>query len=86
MMDLKAKIEEFIITEICSDTGLNINSIEENEPLIDSGIIDSLGVLQILSFLDEELGIDISSISADGLDLKQFATIKTICEVVQKLM
>ena len=85
-MDLKAKIEEFIINEICSDAGLDIKSIDENEPLIDSGIIDSLGILQILSFLDEELGIDISPISADGLDLNQFASIKVVCEMIENLM
>ena len=49
-MDFKEKIEQFILTEICEDLGLNIQHIQEDQPLIDSGIIDSLGILRLLSF------------------------------------
>ena len=73
--------KEFIIKEICTDLGVNIQSISEDEPLIESGIVDSLGILQILSFLDEELGIDLSS---DGIDPEKFVDIKTICQMAEK--
>ena len=80
-MDFKKKIEEFILTEICEDLGLDIQHIEEDKPLIDSGIIDSLGILKILSFLDEELGIDISSTE---INPGNFINIKSICEMIEK--
>ena len=82
-VELKEKIERFIIETICDDLGLDIDHLEEEEPLIDSGIIDSLGILRILSFIDEELNVDISSAE---IRPENFATIKTISLLVQKHM
>ena len=80
-MDLKKKIEEFILTEICEEAGLNIQHIEENDPLIDSGILDSLGILKLLSFFDEELDVDISG---DEIRPENFVNIGVISELIQK--
>lgn len=80
-MDFKKKIEEFILTEICDDKDLDIQHIKEDEPLIDSGILDSLGILKLLSFLDEELDIDIS---ANEVKPENFINMKTICELIEK--
>jgi acyl carrier protein len=35
----------------------SISRIEDDESLIESGILDSLGILKILAFLDETFGI-----------------------------
>lgn len=80
-IELSSVIEEFILTEICSELGLDVQSIGDNEPLIDSGIIDSLGILKILSFIDEELDIDISSTE---INPGNFINIKSICEMIEK--
>jgi acyl carrier protein len=80
-MDLKKTMEEFILTEICNELGLDIQHIEENYPLIDSGILDSLGILKILSFLDEELDVDIST---NEIKRENFVDIKTICALIEK--
>lgn len=80
-MDLTKKIEKFILTEICDDLGLDIQHIEEDKPLIDSGIIDSLGILKLLSFLDEELDVDISG---NAIKPENFSDIRTICATIQK--
>lgn len=80
-MDLKKKIEEFILTEICADLGLDIQNIDDDEPLIDSEVLDSLGILKLISFFDEEFDIDIS---ADGINPENFVNIRTICALVQK--
>jgi hypothetical protein len=50
MNELSAKIKEFIMTEVNPELGLT--HIDDTEPLIESGIVDSLGVLKIMSFLD----------------------------------
>lgn len=61
-MDIKRAIEKFIIEEVCPEQGIELDSIEDDYPLIENMVLESLGILKILSFLDEELEIDISDI------------------------
>jgi acyl carrier protein len=79
MTDLSAKIKEFIMTEVSPELGLT--QLDDSEPLIESGIIDSLGVLKIMSFLDETFGVDLSS---EEIKLENFRDVRTICELVAK--
>jgi len=79
MSELNAKLKEFIMTEISPD--LNLAQLDDNEPLIESGIIDSLGVLKILAFLDETFGVDLSS---DQIKLENFKTVSSICALVDR--
>ena len=78
MNDLNARIKEFIITEVNPD--LQLTTLDDDEPLIESGIVDSLGVLKIMSFLDEAFGIDLSS---SEIKLENFKDVKTICALVE---
>jgi len=79
MNDLSTKIKEFIITEVNPE--LNLTHIDDGEPLIESGIVDSLGVLKIMSFLDESFGVDLGS---EEIKLENFRDVRTICELVSK--
>jgi acyl carrier protein len=78
MSDLKDRIKEFIITEVNPD--LNLPQLDDDEPLIESGIIDSLGVLKILAFLDEAFGVDLS---AGEINLEKFKDVNSICAMVE---
>lgn len=77
MSDLKDRIKQFIMTEVNPDR--NLERIDDDEPLVDSGIVDSLGVLKIMSFLDEEFGIDLS---AGQIKLENFNSVALICKLV----
>jgi acyl carrier protein len=79
MSELNDKIKEFIITEVNPELGLQ--SLADDEPLIESGIVDSLGVLKIMSFLDEAFGVDLSS---EEIKLENFRDVRTICDLVAK--
>jgi len=78
MSELNARIKEFIITEVNPD--LQLTSLDDDEPLIESGIVDSLGVLKIMSFLDEAYGVDLSSAE---IKLENFRDVRTICALVE---
>jgi len=78
MGELKGKLKDFIMTEVNPDR--NLEGLADDEPLLESGIIDSLGVLKILAFLDEEFGIDLS---ADQIKLEKFRDITSICALVE---
>ena len=79
MDELNSSIKEFIKTEVNPD--LHLEQIDDDEPLIETGIVDSLGVLKILAFLDEKFGIDLSS---EGITLENFKSVRTICNLVEK--
>jgi acyl carrier protein len=79
MSEFKAKIENFIITEVSPDR--NLTGLDDEEPLVDSGIIDSLGVLKIMAFLDEEFGIDLS---AQQIRLENFRNLTSICKLIEE--
>jgi acyl carrier protein len=79
MNDLEARIKEFIMVEVNPDLGLA--DISDDEPLIEAGIIDSLGVLKLMSFLDEAFGVDLSS---DEIKLESFKNVRTICTLVRQ--
>ena len=79
MNEYSAKIKDFILTEVNPDLGLA--SLDDDEPLIDSGIVDSLGVLRILSFLDESFGIDLSG---DEIKLQNFRSVRSICDLIAR--
>lgn len=78
-MGYKEKLEEFILTEVCAE--MDLKELGEDEQLIDSDIVDSLGILKILSFIDEEFGVDLSD---DDIRPENFATIGTIIGLIKK--
>lgn len=79
-MDLKRKIEAFIIEEICPEQEIEMDQIEDTYPLIENMILESLGILKILSYLDEELEIDISEIE---ITFENFETLEAIENAVK---
>ncbi len=76
-MNLKASIRQFIITYIIKDGG--ITDIKDEEQLIIGGIIDSLGILKLLAFLQQNYSIEITP---EELNPENFNTINTITKLV----
>lgn len=66
-MDLKRQIREFVTTNFyVSDPA----SLEDGTSLLERGIIDSTGVLEVISYLEETFGITVEDkeILPDNLD------------------
>jgi acyl carrier protein len=61
-------IVDFIAREFLA--GSSLESLDEDHPLISSGIIDSVGTMRLVLFLEETYGIliDARSISSGALD------------------
>jgi acyl carrier protein len=52
-----ADVEDFLRTELGEGRGRG--SIEPDENLIKRGILDSLGLMQLVTFLEERFGIEV---------------------------
>jgi acyl carrier protein len=70
-------IRQYIVSELVADGG----EIPEHDtdPLIESGIIDSFGIMSLLSFLEEKFSIQIST---EELLPENFETVATISALV----
>ncbi|MCZ8375523.1 MAG: acyl carrier protein [Beijerinckiaceae bacterium] len=55
--------------------------LKDDTPLLSSGILDSLGILQLMSFLGEELGIEIAD---DDFTLDNFETVGALMAFIRR--
>ena len=53
---------------------------EENEDLFESGVLDSYGVVDFLTFLEEKLN---ASINIEDITMENFSTIEKITSLIQ---
>jgi acyl carrier protein len=72
-----SKLRKFISETTFSD----IDKIKEDTLLFEEGIFDSLGFLSLISFLNEEYGIDVTN---DELNEENFNSINAIFEYIEK--
>jgi len=56
-MRILGNLEKFLLTEIAVDLGKK--SLDPNEDLLEQGIIDSLGIMKLVLFLEESYGIQV---------------------------
>jgi acyl carrier protein len=56
-------------------------SIADNDLLLEQGIIDSFGIMSLLSFLEEKFAVHIEG---DDLTPENFSTIGTISDLVDR--
>jgi acyl carrier protein len=61
--------------------GLPIESLGERERLVASGLIDSLAILQIVTYLESTYGIDFA---LRGIDPEQLGSIGGILDLIER--
>jgi acyl carrier protein len=76
-MSTAQKVKDFIVDELRWDG--DREQLASDYPLLDNGVIDSLGLFQIVQFLEVECGIEIAD---DELTPENFATLDSIEKLV----
>lgn len=71
-------LEQFIRDELAADSSLRI---APDLDLLQRGIIDSLGLMQLISFIEERFGI---AVTDDELVADNFRTIRDIQKLVER--
>lgn len=75
--DVKKRIKKFILDEFLSEN----SDLKDDELLFFSGIIDSLGMVQLTAFLEETFGV---SINPRDVTMNNFNTINKITDIISK--
>ena len=73
---MKEQIRKFIVETFMSGEG----TLEDNEPLFDKGIIDSVGFIQLLTFIEKKFNIKMEMIE---ITMDKFGTVNDIANVVE---
>jgi acyl carrier protein len=81
IMDVLISQMEELRKFISEITFTDIDKIKEDTLLFEEGIFDSLGFLSLVSFLNEEYGIDVEN---DELSEDNFKSINAIVEYIAK--
>jgi len=53
--------------------------LDDNDSLLGSGIIDSMGVMEVIAFIDSEFGVDVSD---EDVTEENLGSIRAICGYV----
>jgi acyl carrier protein len=72
----KDQIREFIQMQLAEPKG--IPSFTDDESLMETGVIDSLGIFRLVSFLEDELRVRISDDEINADTLKSVNTIEEL--------
>lgn len=71
-MELNAHIKHFIAAEMVGQPHLDIG---DDDDLLLSGLVDSLGVVRLIAFLEEETGL---SIPPGEITIENFGTVNAM--------
>lgn len=78
-MDIRAKLKDFIVTEYLP--GDNIGELHDEINLIENGIMDSLAVLKLVAFMENEFNI---SLAPEEIDMDNLNSIRSIVAIVEE--
>ena len=78
-MTTKDRLIEFILNELAADN--DVKHLDENQSLLESDIIDSLGIMKLLAFIEEEFKLKVLD---DELIPENFDTIASILKLIEK--
>lgn len=78
-MEIHLDIKKFIESELVHDQ--QYQNLADSDELLSTGIIDSLGLVKLLSFINEKY-----SITLDDQDIvpENFETIKTVSDLIRQ--
>jgi acyl carrier protein len=78
-MSMASEIERFVVEEIA--LGIGVESIDRDEDLLANGIVDSLGIMELVTFLEGRYGI---SVGDDDLVPENFQTVNGVVAFVER--
>ena len=74
---MKEQIRDFV----CRTTFSDPKKINDSTLLFDEGIFDSMGLLNLISFLEKDFNVKVSD---SELDATNFGSINAICSYLEK--
>jgi len=80
-MGILDKLEQFLLSEIAVDLGKK--SLAPDDDLLEQGIIDSMGIMKLIVFMEETFGI---SVEDEDVIPENFQCLASMVEFVEQKM
>jgi len=77
----KEQIKDQLLKFICRQFLVDMEDIEIDKSLIDTGIIDSMGLIEIASFIEQNYSIKVRE---DQMNRKNFGSVLLIVEFIEQ--
>jgi len=77
----KEEIREILIDFICKQFIVEIEDIQIDKSLVDTGIIDSMGLIEIACFIEKKFNFKVKE---DQMNRKNFGSIQHIVDFINK--
>ena len=77
-MSIETELQEFIAAEVIVDAA--VGGVLVHEPLVRSGRVDSMGLLQILGFIQQHYGVDLASTGEPS----DFETVTSLAAAIRR--
>jgi len=75
---VKDALREYITQELID--GRVYSNLSDDDDLLTSGLVDSLGIMSLVAFIDERFGI---SVPPEDVTLESFSTIATMANYLE---
>ena len=75
-MNIESELLNFICTEVIQG---ELTAVDE--PLIESGLVDSMGLLMIFGFVDQKYQFDMSAVGGP----KDYATVTAMAALIRRI-
>ena len=79
-MDILIELEQFLMNELILDSDFNEKSVGPEDDLISQGIIDSMGILKLTTFMEGKFGIKVTD---EDIIPDNFRTINRLKEFIE---
>jgi len=73
LMDIQEKLKNYLLMELAADLG--IESLSAEDDLLEQGIIDSMGIMNVIAFMEEQFEI---AVEDQEIVPENFQTIKNM--------
>lgn len=78
-MSIPLEVEQFIVNDIAAGRG--IDSIAHDSDMLAGGVIDSLGITELIAFLERKYAVKVDD---DDIDAENFRSIDSIVAFVER--
>jgi acyl carrier protein len=76
MNEVAERVREFIVR------AARLRSLDDDENILETGLVNSLLLVQILTFVEEELGVEVSD---EDLVVSNFQSVTAITTLVERI-